>query len=368
MINVTKPFLPPLEEVLPSLKTIWESGWLSNCGPFHQALEKELAEYLAVPHVSLFCNATIALITAQQALAVEGEVITTPYSFVATSHAVHWMRNTPVFVDIEPSSLTLDPAKIEAAITERTAAIMPLHCYGNTCDVVAIEEIARRHELPVIYDACHSFGVQDNDGSVFRYGDISVVSFHATKVFNTFEGGLLVSRSDEVKRRVDHLKNFGFVSETSVIEPGINGKLSEFNSMIGVHQLKYMPAILEARGIRDAAYRQRLGAIAGIRCGEPIRQTVRNYAYFPIFVEDAFPLSRDALYGHLKQHGIAGRRYFYPLISEFPVYSGLPSAAANHLPVAFDASRRVICLPLYPDLDLSDLDRICSVIENVAIR
>jgi dTDP-4-amino-4,6-dideoxygalactose transaminase len=366
LTNVTKPFLPPLSEILPSLEAIWESGWLSNSGPFHQALEAELAHYLEVPHVSLFCNATIALITAQQALGIEGEVITTPYSFVATTHALHWVRNTPVFVDVEPGSLTLNPEKIEAAITERTAAIMPMHCYGNTCDTDAIKRIAQDYNLPIIYDACHSFGIRDLGGSVLRHGDISVVSFHATKVFNTFEGGLLVSDSKDMKQRVDHLKNFGFVDETTVIEPGINGKMSEFNAMLGLHQLKYMPAILQAREQRDSLYRQRLGGLSGIRCLAPARQVQRNYAYFPIFVEDEFPLSRDELYDFLKQQGISGRRYFYPLISEFPMYCELPSADLSKLPVAFDASRRVICLPLYPDLDLAMVESICGFIEKAA--
>ena len=352
---------------MPSLEAIWESGWLSNGGPFHQALEEELANYLDVPYVSLFCNATIALITAQQALGIRGEVITTPYSFVATTHALHWMQNTPVFIDCESDALTLDPLKIEAAITERTAAIMPMHCYGNTCDVEAINSIAQRYRLPVVYDACHSFGVEDEGGSVFRHGDISVVSFHATKVFNTFEGGLLVSRSKEMKQRVDHLKNFGFVDETTVIEPGMNGKMSEFNAMIGVHQLKYMPEIISARAERDQLYRERLNGIEGIHCQLPIRQTVRNYAYFPIFVQDNFPLSRDALYEHLQGHGFFGRRYFYPLISEFPMYCDLPTAGRHLLPTAFGASRRVICLPLYPDLEISTVDAICNVIAEAAL-
>ena len=365
MINVTKPFLPPLEEILPSLEAIWEGGTLSNGGPFHQELERRLADYLEVPYVSLFCNATIALITAQQALGVTGEVITTPYSFVATTHALHWMGNTPVFVDVEPQSLTIDPSKIDAATTDRTAAIMPLHCYGNTCDASAIDAIARKHHLPVIYDACHSFGVKDEGGSVFRHGDVAVVSFHATKVFNTFEGGLLVCRSADMKQRVDQLKNFGFVDETSVVEPGINGKMSEFNAMLGIHQLKHMPEILEARGQRDQLYRQLLKDVAGIQCQRPIRQTQRNYAYFPIFVQDNFPLSRDELYLLLQQNGIYGRRYFYPLISEFPMYADMPSSDNLELAAAFKASRQVICLPLYPDLPMESIEAICRHIAGV---
>lgn len=365
MINVTKPHLPPLEEVLPLLEEIWASGVLSNNGPFHVQLESALQEALNIGPVSLFCNATIALITAQQALNIQGEVITTPYSFVATTHALRWMQNTPVFVDIEPTSLCIDPAKIEAAITDQTSAIMPLHCYGNTCDTDAIEQIADRYGLKIIYDACHSFGVEDDDGSVLRHGDISVVSFHATKVFNTFEGGLLVAGDDALKQKIDHLKNFGFVDETTVIEAGLNGKMSEFNAAVGLVQLNHLEQVRSARANLDALYRRLLAPVEGITCVEPLRQTKRNYAYFPVLIDYNFRLSRDQLYDRLKQRGVFARRYFYPLISSFPMYSHLTSSHPANLPIATDISQRIICLPLYPDLPESDVERICSIISGL---
>lgn len=364
MTNVTKPFLPPLEAVIPYLERIWASGILSNNGPLHKELETALVDFLGVPHVSLFCNATIALITAQQALNVSGEVITTPYSFVATSHSLRWMGNQPIFVDIEPTSLTIDPTRLEAAITERTKAIMPLHCYGNTCAVEAIQEIADKHSLKVIYDACHSFGVEDEGGSVLRHGDISVVSFHATKVFNTFEGGLLVCSDAETKEKVDHLKNFGFVDETIVVEAGINGKMSEFNAAVGLAQLDYMPSVLDRREALDRLYRQRLNDVPGIRCQTQVRQYKKNFSYFPIFVDENYRLSRDDLYDALKQEGIFPRRYFYPLIPEFDMYKNIRSGRPENLPNAVEASRKVICLPLYPDLGSEEVNRICNVIKN----
>ena len=365
MINVTKPFLPSLDEVVPLLEEIWRSGQLSNSGPFHQQLESELSNHLDLPHLSLFCNATIALITAQQALGVKGEVITTPYSFVATSHALRWMQNDPVFVDIDPETLCIDSRRIEEAITPRTKAIMPLHCYGNTCDTEAIARIADKYGLKVIYDACHSFGVNDDGGSVLRHGDISVVSFHATKVFNTFEGGLLVSQHGELKEKVDNLKNFGFIDETTVIESGINGKMSEFNAAIGLLQLKHLDEILEKRGRLDELYRSLLTSIDGVNCVAPVRQTTRNFAYFPILVNDECRVSMDELYERLKENEIHARRYFFPLISNFPMYQQYPSASTRNLPVATEISQRVICLPLYPDLDESEVHRICSVIQSV---
>ena len=365
MINVTKPYLPPLEEVLPLLEQIWASGVLSNNGPFHAQLESEIQQVLGLGPVSLFCNATIALIAAQQALSIQGEVITTPYSFVATSHALKWMQNTPVFVDIEPDSLCIDPARIEEAITDSTAAIMPLHCYGNTCDTEAIKHIADKYDLKVIYDACHSFGVQDQGGSVLRHGDLSVVSFHATKVFNTFEGGLLVSSDSALKRKIDHLKNFGFVDETTVIEAGLNGKMSEFNAALGLVQLRHLDRVRSARGNLDALYRKLLTPVRGISCIEPRQQVERNYAYFPILVEQDFNQSRDELYEHLKYEDIYARRYFYPLISAFPMYRDLPSSDPSNLPVATDISQRIICLPLYPDLSEADVVKICNVISDL---
>lgn len=366
MTNVTKPFLPPLESLQPYLEKIWSSGQLSNSGPLHNELEARLAEYLCVEHVSLFCNATIALMVAQQALDIKGEIITTPYSFVATTHAITWMQNTPVFVDVDPKSLCLNPDLIEAAISEDTAAIMPLHCYGNTCEVNAIQRIAESHNIPVIYDACHSFGVHDDGGGVLRHGDISVVSFHATKVFNTFEGGLLVCKNAETKRLVDQLKNFGYADELTVLQPGINGKMSEFNAAVGLVQLDEMENILRARGTLDSLYRDKLKGIKGIRCYEPHGQARRNYAYFPIYVEDDFALSRDELYYLLEAHGIFGRRYFYPLISEFPMYSRLPSSDLAGLSSALKISREVICLPLFPDLAVTEVERISGLIAGAA--
>ena len=362
MIPVTKPFLPPLSDVLPFLERIWDSKILSNNGPIHQELEQALAEFLGLEHVSLFCNATVALIAAQQALGIQGEVITTPYTFVATAHSIHWMGNSPVFADIDPVSLTLDPGAVESAITESTSAIMPLHCYGNTCATDELKTIADRYGLKIIYDACHSFGVSDSGGSVLRHGDISVVSFHATKVFNTFEGGLLVSSSAELKEKVDNLKNFGFLDETIVVEAGINGKMSEFNAAVGLAQLKYSSEIFTKRGAIDATYRKRLSQVRGLRCLEPVGQVTKNYAYFPIFVGEDYSLSRDALYQALRDKGIYCRRYFYPLVSEFEMYRDIPSGRTEGLPIAAKISRSVICLPLFPDLHLEEVHSICDII------
>ena len=363
MIRVTKPFLPPLNEVLPLIEQMWDSGILSNNGPLHMQLEAEISAFVGVPYVSLFCNATTALMTAQQALNVRGEIITTPYSFAATSHAVLWMQNTPVFVDIDAQSMCMDVNRIEDAITSNTAAIMPLHCYGNTCEADAIREIAEKHGLKVIYDACHSFGVEDEGGSVLRYGDISVVSFHATKVFNTFEGGLLVSGNSETKQRVDRLKNFGFVDEVTVTDPGLNGKMSEFNAAVGLVQLRHLPEAINRRKNVDELYRSLLSSVPDIECVDPVGQTIRNYSYFPVLLRASSKIDRDSLYELLLSEGIHGRRYFYPLISDMPMYRRLPSTRADDLPVASDISRRVLCLPLYPDLATADVERICSVIK-----
>lgn len=350
--------------MLPYLERIWESGVLSNSGPFHVELERELEKFLGVGHVSLFCNATVALITAQQALDLKGQIITTPYSFVATTHAIRWMGNDPVFVDIEPDSLCLDPELIESAITEQTVAIMPLHCYGNTCDTSAIADIADRHGLKIIYDACHSFGVEDHQGSVLKHGDISVVSFHATKVFNTFEGGLLITECPEIKQKVDHLKNFGFVDETVVIESGINGKMSEFNAAVGLAQLPHFSEVISRRAALDARYRELLSGIEGIQCLTPVRQNVRNYAYFPIFIDEQYGQDRDSLYQKLRENNVFGRRYFYPLIPEFDMYRNTSPGDVSRLPTAFKTSRQVICLPLYPLLAEEDVELICGLIAH----
>jgi dTDP-4-amino-4,6-dideoxygalactose transaminase len=362
-IYVTQPSLPPLEEFIPLLEQIWTSKVLTNCGQFHQQFECALAEYLDVKYVSVFTNCTIALITALQTLRITGEVITTPYSFVATAHSLLWNGIKPVFVDIDPMSLNLDPSKVEAAITPQTTAIMPVHCYGNPCDAKVIQEIADNYNLRIIYDAAHAFGVRIANDNLFDYGDLSVLSFHATKVFNTFEGGAIICHDEKTKRRIDHLKNFGFVDETTVVATGINGKMSEFNSALGILQLAKIDEALAKRKTIDSHYRNRLANIAGIRCAH-IGEHASNYAYFPIFVEQSFPVSRDKLYLKLKENNIHARRYFYPLISEFPMYRCLPSAANINLPVAHKTASEVICLPIYPELDLTVIDEITKLIRE----
>lgn len=361
-IYVTQPFLPPLEEFVPYLEQIWANKVLTNGGPFHQQLELALCEYLGVEHIALFTNGTIALVTALQALRVTGEVITTPYSFVATSHSLLWNGIKPVFVDIDPSTLNLDPGKIEAAITPQTTAIMPVHCYGHPCDVEAIQKIADNYNLKVIYDAAHAFGVRDAGGSVLKQGDLSVLSFHATKVFNTFEGGAIVCPDAKTKVRIDQLKNFGHVGEVTVVAPGINGKMSEFNAALGLLQLKYIDQALARRKLIDAAYRERFTGLKGIHCLSDAGEKVANYSYFPILIGADYPISRDDLYQKLKDQGIHPRRYFYPLISDFPMYRGLPSAHRENLPAATVAARQVLCLPIYPDLDISVVDEVARFI------
>ncbi|WP_397535110.1 DegT/DnrJ/EryC1/StrS family aminotransferase [Roseateles sp.] len=361
-VYVTQPQLPPLEEFMPLLAQIWESRQLTNSGPFHQRLEDELCKYLGVPHIALFTNATIALVTALQAMRVTGEVITTPYSFVATSHSLLWNGIKPVFVDVDPQTLNLDPARIEAAITPQTTAIMPVHCYGTPCDVAEIQRIADTYNLKVLYDAAHAFGVADAAGSVLNHGDMSVLSFHATKVFNTFEGGAIVCKDAKTKQRLDHLKNFGFVDEVTVVAPGINGKMSEFNAALGLLQLQHIDAALQRRAEVDARYRAWLADVPGIRCLGHGGVQRHNYAYFPVLVAAPHRRSRDELYLALRDTGIYARRYFYPLISDFPMYRNLPSAAAANLPVARRAAEQVLCLPIYPDLTLEDQQRIVDIV------
>lgn len=363
-IYVTQPFLPPLEEFTAYLEQIWENKMLTNGGPYHQQLEKALCEYLGVEHIALFNNGTIALITALQALRITGEVITTPFSFVATSHSLLWNGIKPVFVDIDPNTLNIDPAKIEAAITPQTTAIMPVHCYGHPCDVDAIQEIADRHNLKVIYDAAHAFGVKCHCGSILNHGDLSVLSFHATKVFNTFEGGGIVCPDAQTKHHVDQLKNFGFVDEVTVDVAGINGKMSEVNSAFGLLQLKHIDVVLEARKKIDVLYRALLKDVEGIKCLEHAGEKVANYSYFPILVEERYPLSRDQLYMKLKNQNIFARRYFYPLISEFPMYKKLKSSNNQNLKNAFKASKEVLCLPIYLGLDEKDIFKITDIIKN----
>lgn len=364
-IYVTQPHLPPLAEFVPYLETIWSSKILTNGGPMHQELEAALCRYLGVDHLALFANGTLALVTALQALRITGEVITTPYSFVATAHSLLWNGIKPVFVDIDPQTLNLDPDKVESAITPHTTAIMPVHCYGNPCAVEAIQAIADNYNLRVIYDAAHAFGVRDSSGSLLRHGDLSVLSFHATKVFNTFEGGAIVCPDAKTKQRIDHLKNFGFVDEVTVVAPGINGKMSEVNAAFGLLQLKHIDFAIARRGEIASRYRRGLAGVQGIRCLEAGGQAIANHAYFPILVEPDYPLHRDDLYQHLKDHQVHGRRYFYPLISDFPMYRCLPSAARANLPVAAETAARVICLPIYPALADADVDRVVALIQGV---
>ena len=361
-IYVTKPFLPPLEELTPYLEQIWESRILSNGGPFHQQFEEALGHHLGVAHLALVANCTLGLMVGLEALGITGEVITTPYSFVASAHSLRWNGITPVFVDIDPDTLTLDPGRIEAAITPHTSAIMPVHCYGIPCHVEAIETIAQRHSLQVVHDAAHAFGVKLEGRSVLSWGDLSVVSLHATKVFNTFEGGLIACRDLETKQRIDSLKNFGFASETSVVATGLNAKMSEFNAALGLVQLKYVDRLIARRREIDTLYRQLLSGCRGIRCLEIPADVQANHTYFPIIVEEEYPLSRDGLYQRLALQGIHGRRYFYPLISDFSMYRDLPSAQAENLPVAHRISSRILCLPIYPDLSDAAVDTIAAVI------
>ena len=364
-IYVTEPYLPPLVEFIPYLEQIWDSRRLTNNGPFHRQLEDALCDYLGVEHLALFANGTIALVTALQTLRITGEVITTPYSFVATAHSLVWNNIKPVFVDIDPITCNLDPNKIEAAITPQTTAILPVHCYGNPCDVERIQQIADTYGLRVIYDAAHAFGVKFNGESLFKHGDLSVLSFHATKVFNTFEGGAIVCPDAKTKQRIDYLKNFGFADEVTVMAAGINGKMNEVQAAFGLLQLKHIDHAIEQRKTINTRYRRALLGIPGITCLAEPADTVRNYAYFPVLVGEEYPLSRDALYQRLRDHGIFARRYFYPLISDFPMYRGLPSAHRDNLPIATQVASKVLCLPIYPDLEQGAVDDIISVIVKV---
>ena len=363
-IYVTQPFLPPLEEFQPYLEKIWENKWLTNNGPFHQELEKKLADYLGVDHLALFANGTLALVTALQALRITGEVITTPFSFVATAHSLLWNGINPVFVDIRPETFNLDPEKIEAAITPHTTAIMPVHVYGKPCDVEKIQKIADTYGLKVIYDAAHAFGVNYKGESLLKHGDLSMLSFHATKVFNTFEGGAIVCPDAKTKKRIDDLKNFGYHDEVTVVAPGINAKMNELQAAFGLLQLKHIDKAIDRRREIDAQYREQLSFVMGITCLQLPADTLYNYAYFPILIEKEYPLSRDELNDKLRQHGIYTRRYFYPLISEFPMYRGLPSAAQSNLPIAKEVAYKVLCLPIYPALENESVTRIISIIKG----
>ena len=363
VITVTSPLLPSLDDFLPYLRDIWDRKWLTNNGHYHQELEKALCEYLKVPYISLFTNGTLPLMCALQALRITGEVITTPYSFVATTHSLWWNGIKPVFVDIDPETCNLAPDKIEAAITPKTTAIMPVHVYGKPCDVERIQAIADKYGLKVIYDAAHAFGVEVDGKSILTAGDMSTLSFHATKVYNTVEGGALVCHDAKTKQRIDYLKNFGFAGETTVIAPGINGKMDEVRSAYGLLNLKQADAAIEARHRVAVKYREALRGVKGIRVMEDMPGVRHNYSYFPIFIDaEAYGMTRDELYFKMKGNGVLGRRYFYPLISEFSTYRGLDSARPENLPVAHKIADSVICLPMYHNLTEEDVNRILSII------
>lgn len=358
-ITVTSPLLPDLKEFGEMLKDIWDSKWITNNGSYHKRLEAALCEYLKVPYVSLFTNGTLPLITALQALHITGEVITTPYSFVATTHALWWNGIKPVFVDIEWETGCMDPNKIEAAITPKTTAIMPVHVYGKPCNVKAIQDIADKYGLRVIYDAAHAFGVEVNGESILNAGDMSTLSFHATKVYNTVEGGAMVMHDEKTKKRIDYLKNFGFAGETEVVAPGINGKMDEIRSAYGLLNLRQVDDAIEARHQVAIRYREALRDVEGIEFWDDLPGVRHNYSYFPIFVDaKKYGMTRDELYFKMREKGILGRRYFYPLISDFSTYRGLPSASRENLPVATKMANEVICLPMHHGLNENDLSRI----------
>lgn len=365
IITVTQPALPPLEEFIPYLEKIWDNKWLTNNGPFHQEFEKELADYLGVKYISVFSNGTLALITALQALRITGEVITSPFSFVATTHSLWWNNIKPVFVDIEDKFFNIDTAKIEAAITPKTTAIMPVHVYGNPCNVEEIQRIADIYGLKVIYDAAHAFGVKYKGQSVLNWGDLSILSFHATKVFNTIEGGAIICQDEKTKKRIDLLKNFGFADEVTVIEPGINAKLNEVQAAYGSLQLKHVDTYISKRREIVDLYNALLKDVKGIRTIIQMEDVEHAYPYYPILINtQEYGISRDDLYYKLKEQGIWGRRYFYPLISDFPTYKGLPSSGVENLPVATKTAKEVLCLPIYADLSAEDIERICKLIRN----
>lgn len=362
-ITVTSPLLPDLEEFHALLKEIWDSKWVTNNGSFHKQLEKELAEYLKVPYISLFTNGTLPLLTALQALRITGEVITTPYSFVATTHSIWWNGCKPVFVDVDPATGNIDPDKIEAAITNKTTAIMPVHVYGKPCDTKRIKEIADKYGLKVIYDAAHAFGVEVNGESVLTAGDMSTLSFHATKVYNTLEGGALVMHDAETKKRVDYLKNFGFAGEIEVVAPGINSKVDEVRAAYGILNLRQVDAAIEARHQVAVKYREALRPVEGITFMDDMPGVKYNYSYFPIFIDaEKYGMTRDELYEKMRGHNVLGRRYFYPLISTFSTYRGLESAAPKNLPNAHKMADSVICLPMHHELSAEDIHRVLELI------
>ena len=365
VITVTSPLLPDLDEFNELLKDIWKRKWITNNGYYHQELEKALCEYLKIPYISLFTNGTLPLIVALQALRINGEVITTPYSFVATTHALWWNGIKPVFVDIDPETCNIDPEKIEAAITPKTTAIMPVHVYGNPCDTGRIKEIADKYGLKVIYDAAHAFGVEVNGESILTAGDMSTLSFHATKVYNTVEGGALIMHDEATKKRIDYLKNFGFAGETTVVAPGINSKMDEIRAGYGLLNLKQVDAAIEARHRVAIKYREALQNVKGIRFMKDIPHVRHNYAYFPIFIDaEEYGMTRDEVYFKMKEQNVLGRRYFYPLISEFSTYRGLDSARPENLPIAYKLADSVICLPMHHILCEEDIYNILKLIKK----
>ncbi len=364
-ITVTKPSQPPLKEFVESLNRIWESRWLTNRGPFHEEFEAALADYLGVEYVSLFCNGMIALQVGLQALEVMGEVVTTPYSFPATTHAIRWNHCDPVFCDIGKDTCNLDPTKLEAMISSRTSCILPVHVYGTPCNMEGIQNVADRYGLKVFYDAAHAFNVKKNGQSILKQGNLSMLSFHATKVFNTIEGGALVTNDPELKKRIDYLKNFGFENETTVIESGTNGKMNELQAAYGLLQLKYVDGEILKRKMVAESYRTELADVPGIRYLLSCSGVEQNFSYFPIFVNETQYLSgRDTLYEKLRNCGIFGRRYFYPLISELPMYRNLPSADPANLPVATEIAQQIICLPMYAGLSQQDQMRVIEIIKH----
>ncbi len=363
LITVTSPLLPSLDDLNEMLKQSWESKLITNNGTFHKQLEKDLADYLKVPYISLFTNGTLPLITALQALRITGEVITTPYSFVATTHSLWWNGIKPVFVDIDPNTGNIDPDKIEAAITPKTTAIMPVHVYGKPCDTKRIQEIADKYGLKIIYDAAHAFGVEVNGESILNAGDMSTLSFHATKVYNTIEGGALVMHNEQTKKRIDYLKNFGFASETEVVAPGINSKVDEMRAAYGILNLRQVDAAIDARRQTAVKYREALRPIEGITFMDDMPGVRHNYSYFPIFIDsEKYGMTRDELYFKMKSQNVLGRRYFYPLISEFTTYRGLDSANSANLPNAHKMADSVICLPMHHELSDEDIARILACV------
>ncbi len=365
IIYVTQPSLPDLNEFIPYLEKIWDNKWLTNKGPFHQEFEKALCDFLGVKYISLFANGTLAILTALRALKITGEVITTPFSFVATTHSLHWNGIKPVFCDIEEDTFNIDPEKIEKLITSETTAILPVHVYGTPCDTERIEKIAVKHGLKVIYDAAHAFGVKKSDESILNSGDLSVLSFHATKVFQTFEGGAIICHDENTKKEIDLLKNFGFAGEEIVIGTGINAKMSEFSAALGVLQLKHINKEIEGRQKIADFYRRELETITGITCLSDINEVKYNYSYFPILVDKKkFGISRDELYDIFKRNSVYVRKYFHPLISDFPVYSGLESAHPDKLPIAGKITKQVLCLPIYSELSGKDSKKIVGIIKK----